>query len=642
MADRHDSSSLASDRRFELLVNSVTDYAIYMIEPDGRIATWNPGARRFKQYEADEIIGKNFSSFFTAEDRAAGLPGKALSTAASEGRFEGEGWRIRKDGTTFWAHVVIDPVRSPDGELIGFAKITRDITEKRERERQLFESEQRFRILVQGVRDYAIYMLDVDGIVTNWNAGAEAIKGYRADEIVGQHFSRFYTEKDRAAGEPGRALATALREGKYEIEAQRVRKDGTPFWASVVIDPIFDETGAHVGFAKITRDITARHQTEQELEEARAALFQSQKLQAMGALTGGVAHDFNNLLTVIRGSAELLQRTDLTEEKRRRYLEAIVDTSDRASILTSHLLAFGRRQSLQPEVIDLNICVDALGEVLARSLGSRIEVVLKLEPNLWAVEADPTHLETALLNAAINARDAMEGEGRLTISTINCPEDGGEMVCITIADTGSGMSKDVTARAFEPFFTTKPVGKGTGLGLSQIHGFAAQTGGRAEIESVEGKGTTVRLVLPRTQNSPASATAGRRATRIPKDLKILLVEDNAQVREFAGQLLEEFHCQVVSASNAEEALAALEQQEFDLLFSDVVMPGTSGLDLARLARERCPDLPIVLATGYSEEISERASLEFEIIRKPYGAEALSEKLSAAVQRKPSAARHEPS
>jgi PAS domain S-box-containing protein len=640
MADQLGFSSLAKEQRFELLVNSVTDYAIYMLEPDGQIATWNPGARRFKQYEAHEIIGKNFSTFFTEEDLAAGLPAKALGTAASEGRFEGEGWRVRKDKTRFWAHVVIDPVRSPQGDLLGFAKITRDITERREKERELYESEQRFRMLVQGVRDYAIYMLDVGGIVTNWNAGAEAIKGYKATEIVGNHFSRFYTEQDRAAGEPARALATALWEGKYESEAQRVRKDGTPFWASVVIDPIFDETGKHVGFAKITRDITARHDAEQELEEARAALFQSQKLQAMGALTGGVAHDFNNLLTVIRGSAELLQRVDLTEEKRRRYLDAIIDTSDRATVLTSHLLAFGRRQSLRPEVIDLNICVDALGEVLARTLGSRIEVVLKLEPMLWAVEADPTHLETALLNAAINARDAMDGEGRLTISTFNCPEPDGDMVCVSIADTGSGMPKEVIDRAFEPFFTTKPVGKGTGLGLSQIHGFAAQTGGRAEIESVKGKGTTIRLALPRTHNSLASVTVGERATKVTKELKILLVEDNPQVCEFASHLLGELGCQVVSATNAEDALVALEHQDFDLLFSDVVMPGTGGLELARLTRARRPDLPILLATGYSEELSEKASLEFQVIRKPYGAEALSEQLCAVAKRKLSAPRRQ--
>jgi len=508
----------------------------------------------------------------------------------------------------------------------------RPFAEKPDKDRALFESEQRFRLLVQGVRDYAIYMLDVDGRVTNWNTGAEAIKGYTADEIVGEHFSRFYTEEDRAAGEPQRALAVALREGKYENEALRLRKDGTPFLASVVIDPIYDERGKHVGFAKITRDITARHQAELELEEARAALFQSQKMQALGALTGGVAHDFNNLLTVIRGSAELLQRAELPEDKRSRYLEAIVDTADRASVLTSHLLAFGRRQSLHPKVTDLNICLDALAEVLSRTLGSTVEIVLKLAPDLWMVEVDPTHLETAILNAAINARDAMPGGGCITISTANCPDESGDMVCVSVSDTGEGMPQDVIDRAFEPFFTTKPIGKGTGLGLSQIHGFAAQTGGRAEIESAPGKGTTIKLVLPCTDKALAFTASSDLAPEIPEGLNVLLVEDNEQVREFADHLLKELRCRVISVAGASEALAALEKGDVDVLFSDVVMPEMSGVELARIACAQNPDLPVLLATGYSEEVSDDAATEFEVIRKPYGADTLGAKLSAVVRK----------
>jgi PAS domain S-box-containing protein len=505
--------------------------------------------------------------------------------------------------------------------------------EKRDKDRELFEREQLFHLLVQGVRDYAIYMLDTEGRVTNWNTGAEAIKGYTADEIVGEHFSRFYTEEDRAIGEPQRALSVALREGKYENEAQRLRKDGSRFFASVVIDPIYDETGEHVGFAKITRDITARHQAQLELEAARAELFQSQKLQALGALTGGVAHDFNNLLTVIRGSAELLQRADLPEDKRSRYLEAIIETADRASVLTSHLLAFGRRQSLHPQVIDLNICLDAFAEVLSRTLGSTIEVVLKLAPDLWLVEVDPAHLETAILNAAINARDAMPDGGRITISTANCPDETGDMVCVSVADTGEGMPQDIIDRAFEPFFTTKPVGKGTGLGLSQIHGFAAQTGGRTEIESAPGKGTTIKLVLPRSEKALAFTGSSGIAPNLPKGLNVLLVEDNDQVREFADHLLKEMHCRVVSVADASEALAALEKGDVDVLFSDVVMPDMGGVELARIALERYPDLPILLATGYSEDVSDAAATQFEVIRKPYGADTLGARLSAVITQK---------
>ncbi|HEX9964700.1 MAG TPA: PAS domain S-box protein [Allosphingosinicella sp.] len=620
--------------RFQLLVNSVTDYAIYMLDAEGYVATWNPGARRFKGYEAEEIIGRNFSTFFTPEDRDAGVPARALETAAREGRFEAEGWRLRKDGTRFWVNAVLDPIRDDSGKLIGFAKITRDDTEKRQAQLALIESERRFRTLVQGVKDYALYMLDPEGRVTNWNTGAEAIKGYKADEIVGQHFSRFYTDEDREAGEPARALATAIAEGKYEKEAWRVRKDGTRFWASVVLDPIYDEHGTLLGFAKITRDITERRKANEALEEARAALFQSQKLQALGELTGGVAHDFNNLMTVIRGSADLLTRPGLTEEKRARYLQAIIDTADRAATLTSHLLAFGRRQALKPEVVDLNLRLDAFAEMLGRTLGGQHEVELDLEPALPPVEVDLAQLETALLNAAFNARDAMPEGGRLTLTTRRLPGGEGGEVMVEIADNGTGMNAEVLDRAFEPFFTTKPVGEGTGLGLSQIHGFAAQAGGRAEIRSTPGEGTRVRIILPATGKALGSFSEKAPSAAPPRDLSILLVEDNDHVRDFANHLLDELGYRVLSAASAEEALEVLGREPVDLLFSDVVMPGLSGVELARLARQRCPGLPVLLASGYSEEIVRLAGAEFEIVRKPYDLSAIEAALGAALENVP--------
>ena len=630
MADHVSFDPNVGEQRFQLLVNAITDYAVYMLDKDGYVATWNPGARRFKGYEPHEIVGQHFSRFFTEEDRAAGVPQRALQTAATEGRFETEGWRIRKDGTRMWAHVVVDPIIDDSGTLVGFAKITRDITERKSTEQALFESEQRFRMLVQGVHDYAIYMLDPAGVVTNWNTGAERIKGYKAEEIVGEHFSRFYTEEDRANGEPQRALATALAEGKYEKEAWRVRADGTRFWAHVVIDPIRDERGELIGFAKITRDATERRNAQIELEEARAALFQAQKLQALGELTGGIAHDFNNLMTVIRGSADLLRRADLAEEKRARYLEAIVETADRAAALTGQLLAFSRRQRLKPEVVDLNLRLDAFGEMVERTLGAQVEVKLDLAPGLWATEADPTQLETALLNAAINARDAMPDGGTLTIRTCNVHEKDGDFVVVELADTGTGMPDEVLSRAYEPFFTTKPVGKGTGLGLSQIHGFAAQSGGRSEIDSKAGEGTVLRLYLPRTDKEATPPAEAAPAARRGDGRTVLLVEDNDHVRAFAEHLLADLGYDVLTAESAGEALALLEGRSVDVVFSDIVMPEMSGLDLARLLRTRRPELPVVLATGYSEETVRGDAAAFDILSKPYGADTLGEALSRAL------------
>ncbi len=618
--------SISEQQRLQLLVQAITDYAIYMLDTEGHVATWNPGAERFKGYKAEEILGRNFAEFFTPEDRAAGKPERALQIAVAEGRYEAEGWRIRKDGSRFWANAVLDAIFDPSGKLVGFAKITRDITAKREQEQALFQSEQRFRMLVQGVRDYAIYMLDTEGNVTNWNAGAEAIKGYSADEIIGQHFSRFYTPEDREGGEPKRALETALRDGKYEREAWRVRKDGSLFVAHVVLDPIFDENGRHIGFAKVTHDITERVRAQEELEEARISLLQSQKLQALGELTGGLAHDFNNLMTVVAGATDfLLRKPDLPLEKRKQYLESIAETADRATTLTNQLLAFGRRQAIKPIVVDLNVRLDAVAEVLSRTLGSSIKVKLDLAPDLGRVEVDIAQLETAILNAAVNARDAMPGGGTLTLATRNL--DGDEpSVCLAISDTGQGMPAEVAERAFEPFFTTKAVGKGTGLGLSQIHGFAAQAGGRAEIRSVDGKGTTLSIILPRTERALDVALVNSHMSDLPSGLGVLLVEDNAQVREFAEGLLADLGCTVRSVDRAQTALDLLATEQFDFVLSDVVMPGMTGVELARRIREEHPEVPVLLATGYSDEIL-RTGTEFAVLAKPFGAADLSKAMA---------------
>jgi len=338
--------SLIAQDRYRLLVDAVTDYAIYMLDANGHIVSWNAGARRFKGYEEAEIIGQHFSRFYTDIDRAAGLPQRALATAVSEGRFEGEGWRVRKDGARFWCHVVVDPIWSPTGGLLGFAKITRGLTERKLAEDSLKQSEQQFRLLVQSVTDYAIYMLDPTGRVTNWNLGAERIKGYRPDEIIGQHYAVFFTEEDRLNGAPQRGLDTALREGRFVSQGWRVRKDGSRFWASVVVDPIRSDMGTLIGFAKVTRDITESVEAQRELEKAREALFQSQKMESLGRLTGGIAHDFNNLLMAVVGGLEIVRRRVLDDPRIMPLLDNAIQGAQRGISLSQRMLAFARRQEL--------------------------------------------------------------------------------------------------------------------------------------------------------------------------------------------------------------------------------------------------------------------------------------------------------
>ena len=614
-----DSSKQPPPETFQLLVDAVSDYALYMLDPAGRIVTWNSGAERFKGYSAEEIIGKHFSRFFLPQDRETGIPALALETAARDGRFEAEGWRIRKDGSRFWAHAILDAIRGDDGSLVGFAKITRDITEKRRLEQATYESALQLKMHVSGVRDYAIYMLDRDGRVTSWNVGAQAIKGYTEEEVLGKHFSLFYTAEDRARRTPERALKTALEEGKFEAEAQRVRKDGSLFWAHVVIDPIYNDTGEHVGFAKITRDVSERKRAEHELRQTQEALLQSQKLQALGELAGGIAHDFNNLMTVMRGSADfLLRQPDMDVEKRNRYLSVMLDTAERATRLTSQLLAFARRQPLEPEVIDLSVRLDAMGELLGRTLGSLYELEFDLAPALWPVEIDPNGLEAALLNAVVNARDAMPHGGKIKLSTANDKRPEGDGVLLSIRDTGEGIPPETLKRAFEPFFTTKPIGKGTGLGLSQIHGYALQSGGSARIESEVGQGTLLELWLPRTDKHPLREAVSQVHPMIPAGLRVLVVEDSEHVRYFARQLLDDLGCKVIEAPNGGEALELLKEHDVDLVFSDIVMPGMSGLELATQIRDTYTDIPVLLASGYSsKQFIPREEREFPILRKPY-------------------------
>ncbi len=618
--------------RLGLFIASVTDYAIYMLSPEGTVVSWNKGAERFKGYRAHEIIGQHFSRFYTDEDRAAGVPARALQTACDTGKFEAEGWRVRKDGTRFWANVVIDPIRDESGALVGFAKITRDVTDKKVAQEALRESEQRFRMLVQGVTDYAIYMLSPAGEITNWNAGARRIKGFEDHEVVGTHFSRFYTEEDRANGLPKRALAQAAEKGRFEAEGWRVRKDGTRFWAHVVIDPIRNDLGELVGFAKITRDITERKHAAQELERAREALFQSQKLEAIGMLTGGVAHDFNNLLNVITNALSVL-RDRIVDPADVRMLDAMDQAANRGALLTQQLLTFARQQPMKPEPRDVNRVITSFEAVLRRGSRNAIRFDLDLAERVPQVMVDPAQLETALLNLVVNAGDATPDGGRILLSTravdLRQGEQGtlpaGRYVAVSVQDTGEGMPPEVVTRAVEPFFTTKPLGKGTGLGLSQVYGMVQQSGGDLAIRSRQGEGTTLTLYFPALEGETAEAHAEGGAE------KVLVVDDQPEVLEITSELFRTLGFEVLAANSGEDALQVLARTpDLRLMFSDVVMPGMSGIQLGRKARELVPGIKVILSSGYANPaMDQQGSLDgFQFLPKPYRMGDLVKKLRA--------------
>lgn len=621
--------------RFRLLVDSVLDYAIYMLDRDGFVSSWNNGARRFKGYEASEIVGRHFSAFYTEEDRRNGLPARALETARREGKFEGEGWRVRKDGTPFWAHVVIDPILAPTGALIGYAKVTRDLTEQLQAAQQIRRSEEQFRLLVQSVTDYAIFMLDEHGNVSNWNAGAERIKGYKADEIIGRHFSIFYTPEDIAAGGPQISLETATREGRFEKEGQRVRKDGTRFWANVVIDPIRGKSGNIIGFAKITRDITERRKAQEALELAREELMQAQKMEALGRLTGGVAHDFNNLLMAITGSLEILQKRLPHDPQLSPFVENAMRGAQRGVALTQRMLAFARRQELQLKPTDIVGLIHDVQELMQRSLGPTIAIEVTAPATPLIASVDPNQLELALLNLAVNARDAMPGGGTLaiTLSRRHMSRDSSappaEWICLTIRDTGVGMSSETLARATEPFFTTKGVGKGTGLGLSMVHGMIDQLGGKLQLQSTLGVGTTVELWLPPARSQPQPAAVEPVASAAPRrGLVVLAVDDDHLVLLNTIAMLEELGHTAIPAHSAKAALSALVSEPgIDLVISDHAMPNMTGAELAReIARTR-PDLPVIIATGYAD-VPDEGAAELPRLQKPFSLGGLEHAIGA--------------
>jgi PAS domain S-box-containing protein len=506
---------------------------------------------------------------------------------------------------------------------------------------KLEDTERRFRLLVESVTDYAIYMLDSQGHVINWNTGAERIKGYAREEIIGHHFSRFYTEDERARGIPAKALGIAATSGKYHTEGWRVRKDGTNFWAGVVINAIKSPGGELLGFAKITRDLTERRAAD---ERAR----QAQKMEGIGQLTGGVAHDFNNLLTIIIGNLETLQRNldvvPLPVEQLKRSAGNAMRGSRRAESLTQRLLAFSRQTPLAPKPTDIGRLVGGLSDMLRRTLGEQVVVETVLGGGLWRANVDPNQLEVAIINLAVNARDAMPQGGKLTLETANVYLDEGyaasqvevvpgQYTMVAVTDSGSGMTPDVLAKAFDPFFTTKDVGHGTGLGLSQVYGFAKQSGGHVKIYSEIGEGTTVKLYFPRVHAavSQDETEVVEVVARGSANETILVVEDDTDVRGYSCDILRELGYNILEAGNGEAALKLLDAHpHIKLLFTDVGLPGgMNGRQLADEARRRRPPLRVLFTTGYARNAivhDGRLDPGVELITKPYAQAALSARL----------------
>ncbi len=627
-----------AEDRYRLLVDAIIDYAVYMLNADGTVASWNSGAQRFKGYTAEEIIGSHFSIFYTEADRQAGLPARGLATAAEQGRFETEGWRVRKDGARFWAHVVIDPIRSPAGELLGFAKVTRDLTEKKAAQEALRKSQEQLHLLIQGVSDYAIYLLSAEGMVTNWNAGAQRIKGYRPAEIIGENFSRFYTPEDRAAGKPAANLDLAAREGRLEEEGWRVRKDGTHFMAHVVIDAIRDDRGLLTGFAKVTRDITERYESQKALDQAREELFQAQKMEAVGRLTGGVAHDFNNLLTIILVSLNLARKR-LSDSPVLHLIDNAIQGAERGATMTQRMLAFSRRQPLQLEAVAIPELVFGMNALIKQSIGPGISVDTRFALGLPPIQADGHQLETALLNLVFNARDAMPDGGTIIIAARlpqpadSVPKEAEARNCVLleISDSGEGMDQETLDNAIQPFFTTKGVGKGTGLGLSMVHGVIEQLGGKLVLNSSKGKGTTAQLWLPVADPEQRPETTYKHRCDLPvvSLLRILVVDDDELVLTNTCALLEELGHHAIQAHSAHEALALLDTHQLDLLITDHAMPGMTGSQLAELLAHSRPDLPVIIASGYAE-ITDQTASGVPVLAKPFDEASLAQAIERAL------------
>ncbi|MGK7869435.1 PAS domain-containing protein [Falsiroseomonas sp. E2-1-a20] len=624
---------------------------------DGRFRRVNDAFCRMLGRPREDLLARDFSEVTHPDDVAVSLEQSAR--IAETGRPASFDKRyLQPNGALVFVNCSLTRLDGEHGHPPALLSVTIDMTERVQAEAALRASEEFSRRVIQSSAD-CIKVLDLDARVLFMSEGGMQVM--EVDDfgaVEGACWPDLWRDDEHAKALAAVAEARRGETGRFQGFATTMA--GAPRWWDVVVTPINGPDEVPVKLLSISRDITASRKAEAQLRElndsleARAAeraaelteaqdqLRQSQKLDALGQLTGGVAHDFNNLLTIIRSSAELLRRHDLPEERRRRYVNAIVDTTERAAALTRQLLAFARRQALKPEVFDAAGRVRGIAGMLQTLLGVRIQLVIDVAETPCFVEADLSQFETALVNMAVNARDAMEGEGKLTVAIrvvaalppIRAHQPlSKDHVALSITDTGAGIDADTMGRVFEPFFTTKKTGQGTGLGLSQVYGFAKQSGGDVDVASRLGEGACFTLYLPQSA-PPALAPPeinGPAGPRTSWRSRVLVVEDDAQVAEFAVLLLRDSGHETTLATSAAEALGLLGEDggAYDVVFSDVVMPGMSGIELADLLRTRRPELPVVLTSGYSHVLAEEGRYRYPLLHKPYSAEDLSQVIQQA-------------
>jgi len=635
--------------------------AVLVWEWNGPITFWNSGAERLYLFSRAEALGRVSHELLrtgSSNDLAACF-GSLERTGFWEGKLED----TTRDGRQITVEARMLLVRNAEGPYV--LQTNRDITASRKAEEALLVAnkqieervrvrtveleeangklrvaEDRLRMLIEGVKDHAIYMLDAKGHIVTWNSGSERVLGYLADEIIGAHCSCLFAANDIAAGEPGRELLLAATEGNVEFEGWRVCKKGQRIWVSGTLAALHDDSGTLTGFAQITRDLTESRRKEDQTR-------QSHKMETIGLLAGGIAHDFNNLLTIISGYSSIVLAKLSTSDPTHELVKAIGEAGERAASLTEQLLAFSRQSMLEPKVLDMNHVVRETEKMLRRLIGEDILLTAVLDLTISRVKVDPGQLAQMLMNMALNARDAMPKGGKLTIETANVELDEsyrsthpevlvGSYVMLAVSDNGQGMSPEVKIRVFEPFFTTKYVGRGTGLGLAVVHGIAKQSGGHVTVYSEPGRGTTFKIYLPVVDEQLSITRKSDSGEGMSGTETVLFVEDEDSVRVLANLILRSHGYHVLEAKDGQDALRVADnhQGQIDILMTDVVMPNMDGRELAEALRPRYPRMKVSYMSGYTDDAVVRHGIlqgEVAFLQKPFTAYALVKKIRQVLE-----------